>query len=90
MAVIDGTQISVILTRLDRLADDIATLRDDLDRYVLREVYAAEQRSLNARLEDLEARARAEEADRTSLRRGVLFSVVVPSVLFLVSILVNR
>ena len=89
MAVIDGTQISVILTRLDRLADDIATLRDDLDRYVLREVYAAEQRSLNARLEDLEARARAEEADRNSLRRGVLFSVVVPSVLFLVSILIN-
>jgi len=68
------------------LRDDIAQLRSELDRRVLREVHSAEYKSLEARLSALEREVEAAETKQVGQRRWLVSAVVLPVIALIVTI----
>lgn len=68
---------------------DIAEVTRRLDLYVLREVYAAEQKSVDTRLSTMERQLQASEEQRRALVRWVISAVIIPTVALIVTIVLN-
>ena len=68
---------------------DLAEITRRLDLYVLREVYAAEQKSVDARIGNLESRWREADDQRRSDRRWLIAGVILPLMSLLAMVLIG-
>lgn len=68
---------------------DLAEITRRLDLYVLREVYAAEQKSIEARIYNLESRWREADDQRRSDRRWLVAGVILPLMSLLAMVLIG-
>lgn len=68
---------------------DLAEITRRLDLYVLREVYAAEQKSVDTRIANLENRWREADDQRRSDRRWLIAGVVLPLMSLLAMVLIG-
>lgn len=82
-----------IVRRLESFAldvrNDLAEITRRLDLYVLREVYAAEQKSIDSRISNLELRWREADDQRRSDRRWLIAGVILPLMSLLAMVLVG-
>lgn len=82
-----------IVRRLETFAldvrGDLAEITRRLDLYVLREVYAAEQKSIETRIYSLELRWREADEQRRSDRRWLIAGVVLPLMSLLAMVLIG-
>lgn len=85
--------IAELARRLDNVAldvrADLAEITRRLDLYVLREVYAAEQKSIDSRISNLELRWREADDQRRSDRRWLIAGVILPLMSLLAMVLVG-
>jgi hypothetical protein len=68
---------------------DLAEITRRLDLYVLREVYAAEQKSIESRIYNLELRWREADDQRRSDRRWLVAGVILPLMSLLAMVLIG-
>lgn len=68
---------------------DLAEITRRLDLYVLREVYAAEQKAIDNRILSLESRWRDADDQRRSDRRWLIAGVILPLMSLLAMVLVG-
>lgn len=68
---------------------DLAEITRRLDLYVLREVYAAEQKSIESRIYNLELRWKDADDQRRSDRRWLIAGVILPLMSLLAMVLVG-
>lgn len=69
--------------------NDLAEITRRLDLYVLREVYAAEQKSIESRIHNLESRWREADDQRRSDRRWLIAGVILPLMSLLAMVLIG-
>lgn len=89
----DEMSIAELARRLDNVAldvrADLAEITRRLDLYVLREVYAAEQKSIDSRIVNLEMRWREADEQRRSDRRWLIAGVILPLMSLLAMVLIG-
>jgi len=69
------------------IRDDLAEIKNRQDQYVLREVYAADQRALNAKVDTLDRRQDATEEQSRTARRWIVTAIVVPAIVLVVQVI---
>lgn len=66
--------------------DDLADISRRLDAYVLREVYASDQRGQEARMKAIEDRQKDDAAQRQADRRWIISAILLPIVVLAVQV----